>query len=44
MGATGAILVSTLLDQLDDADGTLGLVVGTGATGVGAAMVIERLR
>ncbi|HEX7373611.1 MAG TPA: acetyl-CoA C-acyltransferase, partial [Steroidobacteraceae bacterium] len=43
MGATGAILVSTLLDQLDDADGRLGLVVGTGAAGVGAAMVIERL-
>lgn len=44
MGATGAILVSTLLDQLDDCDGTLGLVVATGATGVGSAMVIERLR
>lgn len=44
MGATGAILVSTLLDQLDDADGTLGLVVCSGATGVGSAMVVERLR
>jgi len=44
MGATGAILVSTLLDQLADADGTLGLVVATGASGVGSAMVIERLR
>ena len=44
MGATGAILVSTLLDQLADADGTLGLVVASGATGVGSAMVIERLR
>ena len=43
MGATGAILVSTLLDQLDVAGGTLGLVVGTGAAGVGSAMVIERL-
>lgn len=44
MGATGAILLSSLLDALDAADGTLGLVVVTGANGVGAAMVVERLR
>lgn len=44
MGATGAILLSTLLDALDAADGTLGLVVVTGANGVGAAMIVERLR
>lgn len=43
MGASGAILTSTLLDCLDDADGTLGLVVVSGASGVGAAMVVERL-
>lgn len=43
MGATGAILLSTLLDALDEADGTLGLVVATGAQGVGVAMVVERL-
>jgi acetyl-CoA C-acetyltransferase len=43
MGASGAILVSTMLDALDAADGTLGLVVCSGAAGVGAAMVIERL-
>lgn len=43
MGATGAILLSTLLDALDAADGTLGLVVATGAQGVGVAMVVERL-
>ena len=43
MGATGAILTSTLLDALDAADGKLGLVVATGAQGVGAAMVVERL-
>ena len=43
MGATGAILVSTLLDTLDVADGRLGLVVATGAMGVGAAIVIEKL-
>lgn len=43
MGASGAILTSTLLDCLDEAEGTLGLIVVSGASGVGAAMVIERL-
>ncbi len=43
MGATGAILTSTLLDVLDAAQGRYGLVVSTGAQGVGAAMVVERL-
>lgn len=43
MGASGAILTSTLLDCLDDAEGRLGLVVVSGASGVGAAMVVERL-
>lgn len=43
MGATGAILLSTLLDALDEADGTYGLVVASGAQGVGVAMVVERL-
>ena len=44
MGASGAILLSTLLDTLDAADGGLGLVVCSGASGIGAAMVVERLR
>lgn len=43
MGASGAILASTLLDCLDDCDGRHGLVVVTGATGVGAAMIVERI-
>lgn len=43
MGATGAILLSSLLDALDAADGRLGLVVASGAAGVGAAMIVERL-
>ncbi|GAA4002734.1 acetyl-CoA C-acyltransferase [Sphingomonas humi] len=43
MGATGAILLSTLLDVLEAADETIGVVVATGAQGVGAAMVVERL-
>ena len=43
MGATGAILTSTLLDVLDECDGRLGMVVCTGAQGVGAAMIVERI-
>jgi acetyl-CoA C-acetyltransferase len=42
MGASGAILLSTLLDALDVADGRFGLVVCSGASGVGAAMIVER--
>jgi acetyl-CoA C-acetyltransferase/acetyl-CoA acyltransferase len=42
MGASGAILLSTLLDTLDACAGRYGLVVCTGAGGVGAAMVVER--
>ena len=43
MGASGAILTSSLLDCLDACNGRLGLVVVTGATGVGAAMIVERI-
>ncbi|NIJ36130.1 acetyl-CoA C-acetyltransferase/acetyl-CoA acyltransferase [Sphingopyxis panaciterrae] len=43
MGASGAILTSTLLDALDASGGRYGLVVLTGAMGVGAAMVVERM-
>lgn len=43
MGASGAILTSALLDSLDVCDGTLGLVVMSGASGVGTAMVVERV-
>ncbi len=42
MGASGAILTSTLLDTLDACRGRYGLVVLTGAMGVGAAMIVER--
>lgn len=44
MGATGAILTSALLDALDEGDGRLGLVVASGAQGVGVAMIVERMR
>ncbi|MEQ8312208.1 MAG: acetyl-CoA C-acyltransferase [Sphingopyxis sp.] len=43
MGASGAILTSTLLDALDACAGRYGLVVLTGAMGVGAAMIVERI-
>lgn len=43
LGASGAILLSTLLDSLDAAQGRHGLVVCTGASGTGAAMIVERL-
>ncbi|RED17794.1 acetyl-CoA C-acyltransferase [Parasphingopyxis lamellibrachiae] len=43
LGASGAILTSSLLDSLDAADGTLGLVVMSGAAGVGTAMIVERM-
>lgn len=43
MGATGAILLSSLLDALDMAEGRYGLVVAAGAQGVGAAMIVERI-
>lgn len=43
MGASGAILLSTLLDALDAANGRYGLVALAGAAGVGTAMVVERM-
>ena len=44
MGATGAMLVSSLLDALDACGGRYGLVVATGASGVGSAMIVVRRR
>lgn len=43
MGATGAILLSSLLDALDACQGRYGLVVTAGAQGVGSAMIVERM-
>jgi acetyl-CoA C-acetyltransferase len=42
MGATGAILATSLLDDMTQLDAETGLVVATGGVGVGAAMVLER--
>lgn len=43
MGATGAILTTTLLDDMAQGDADTGMVVATGGVGVGAAMVLERV-
>jgi acetyl-CoA C-acetyltransferase len=43
MGATGAILLTTLVDDMADLDAETGLVVTTGGVGVGAAMVLDRV-
>lgn len=42
MGATGSVLVGTLLDELERRDARYGCVSICGAAGVAAAMVIER--
>jgi len=42
MGATGAVLVTTLLDDMAQLDAETGLAVATGGVGVGAAVVLER--
>ena len=43
LGASGAILLSTLMDSLDTANGRYGIVIAAGASGTGSAMIIERL-
>ena len=43
MGASGAILLTTLLAGLEREGGTLGLAVLHGGSGVGAAIIIERI-
>lgn len=43
MGATGAMLIGTLLDEMDARDLRYGLVAIAGAAGVASAAVIERI-
>ncbi|KPP82559.1 MAG: acetyl-CoA C-acetyltransferase [Oceanicaulis sp. HLUCCA04] len=43
MGASGAILLATMVAGLERSGGTLGLIVAHGGSGVGSAMVIERV-
>ena len=42
-GATGSILVTTLLDEMDRADVAVGVVGISGAAGIGAATLLERV-
>ena len=42
MGATGAIMVMTLLDELERRDLRCGIVAAAGAAGSGSALLIER--
>jgi acetyl-CoA C-acetyltransferase len=43
MGATGAIMVGTLLDELERRGQSLGIVAASGAAGAGSALLIEQL-
>lgn len=42
-GATGSILVATLLDEMERSDSTTGTVAISGAAGMGAATVLEKV-
>lgn len=43
MGATGASLVGTVLDELERRDLNVGLVAVSGAAGIGTATIVERV-
>ena len=43
MGATGGIMMGTLLDELERRDLKTGIVAASGAAGSGTAILIERL-
>ncbi len=43
LGATGAIMTSTLLDELERRDLKTGIVAAAGAAGAGSALMIERV-
>lgn len=43
MGATGASLLGTLLDELERRDLSTGMVAVSGAAGIGTALIIERV-
>ncbi len=42
LGATGAIMLGTLLDEMERRDAKRGIVAASGAAGSGTAMLIER--
>jgi acetyl-CoA C-acetyltransferase len=43
LGATGAIILGTLLDEMERQDKTLGLATLCVASGMGAATILERV-
>jgi acetyl-CoA C-acetyltransferase len=43
MGATGSIMMSTLIDELERRDLKFGIVATSGAAGAGTALLIERI-
>jgi len=43
MGATGSMMLGTLLDELERRDLQRGIVSAAGAAGTGSAILIERL-
>ncbi len=43
MGATGAMMAGTLLDELERRDQRTGIVAASGAAGAGSALLIERI-
>ncbi|GGZ64026.1 acetyl-CoA C-acyltransferase [Paraglaciecola chathamensis] len=43
LGATGTIMLATLLDELERRDLTTGIVAASGAAGSGSALMIERV-
>lgn len=43
MGATGAMMLGSLLDELERRELTRGVVAASGAAGIGTAMLIERV-
>jgi acetyl-CoA C-acetyltransferase len=42
LGATGAIMLGTLLDEMERRDLRRGIVAASGAAGAGVSMLIER--
>ena len=43
LGATGAIMAGTLLDEMERRDLKRGIVAASGAAGTGAALLLERV-
>ena len=43
MGATGAMMTGTLLDEMERTDRAIGLVSASGAAGSGSALLVERV-